>query len=100
MLFLTRKMGQAIIINDNIEISVVEVIGKTVKLGFIFPDSESVMRKELYEKIKVETQSAAHDALEIASFLQSPSHGMDVHQHSILIDIPQNDERENDDSAD
>ena len=59
MLFLTRKTGQAVIINDQIEVNVIEISGKTVKLGFKFPPTETVLRQELYEKIKQETKAAA-----------------------------------------
>lgn len=59
MLFLTRKAGQAVIINDNIEVNVIEITGKTVKLGFKFPQTERVLRQELFERIKSETAAAA-----------------------------------------
>ncbi len=62
MLFLTRKTGQAVIINDEIEVNVIEISGKTVKLGFKFPPTETVLRQELYEKIKQETELAANSA--------------------------------------
>jgi carbon storage regulator len=51
MLYLTRKIGESIIINNNIEVTVVEVRGKTVKLGFLFPKEATILRKELHEKI-------------------------------------------------
>jgi carbon storage regulator len=51
MLYLTRKIGESIIINNNIELTVVEVRGKTVKLGFLFPKEASILRKELHQKI-------------------------------------------------
>jgi carbon storage regulator len=51
MLYLTRKIGESIIINNNIEVTVVEVRGKTVKLGFLFPKEASILRKELHQKI-------------------------------------------------
>ena len=38
MLYLTRKVGDSVVIDDNIEVTVVEVRGKTVKLGFTFPE--------------------------------------------------------------
>jgi len=34
MLYLTRKVGDAVMINDTIEVTIVEVRGRTVKLGF------------------------------------------------------------------
>ena len=52
MLYLTRKVGEAVVINDNIELTVVEVRGKSAKLGFTFPPDASVLRKELHERIK------------------------------------------------
>ncbi|MEQ8164936.1 MAG: carbon storage regulator CsrA, partial [Alphaproteobacteria bacterium] len=54
MLYLTRKVGESVIIDDNIEITVVEVRGKTIKLGFEFPADVTVLRRELYEKIQAE----------------------------------------------
>lgn len=51
MLYLTRKIGESIIINNNIEVTVVEVRGKTVKLGFLFPREATILRKELHQKI-------------------------------------------------
>ncbi len=59
MLFLTRKVGESIIINNDIELTVIEVRGKTAKLGFTFPADASVLRKELYERIRQENIAAA-----------------------------------------
>ena len=59
MLYLTRKVGEAVVINDNIELTVVEVRGKSAKLGFTFPPDASVLRKELHERIKQENVAAA-----------------------------------------
>ena len=58
MLYLTRKIGESIIINDDIEVTVVEVRGRSAKLGFTFPADASVLRKELYERIQRENQAA------------------------------------------
>ena len=60
MLYLTRKIGESVVINDSIELTVVEVKGRSVKLGFSFPPSASVLRKELYERIREENLSAGH----------------------------------------
>jgi len=59
MLYLTRKIGDSVVINDNIEVTVVEVRGKSIKLGFDFPPDVSVLRRELYDKIQEENQEAA-----------------------------------------
>ena len=63
MLYLSRKSGESIIINETIEMTVVEIKGKSVKLGFNFPDDASVLRKELYDKIH-EQNIAAMGSLE------------------------------------
>ena len=59
MLYLTRKVGESIIINENIELTIVEVRGKTAKLGITFPPEATVLRKELHERIKQENLAAA-----------------------------------------
>ena len=60
MLYLTRKIGESIIINNNIELTVVEVRGKSVKLGFVFPKEASILRKELHQKILEQNIAAAN----------------------------------------
>lgn len=59
MLYLTRKIGESIIINNHIELTVVEVRGKTVKLGFLFPREATILRKELHQKIMDQNIAAA-----------------------------------------
>ena len=60
MLYLTRKVGESILINDDIEVTVVAVRGRSVKLGVIFPAGATVLRRELYEKIQRENEEAAN----------------------------------------
>ncbi len=59
MLYLTRKVGESVLVNDDIEITVIEVRGRSIKLGFTFPAGVSVLRRELYEKIQRENLEAA-----------------------------------------
>jgi carbon storage regulator len=59
MLYLTRKIGESVIINNTIELTVVEVKGRTVKLGFVFPPEASILRKELHDKIMEQNLAAA-----------------------------------------
>ncbi|MBN8542918.1 MAG: carbon storage regulator CsrA [Alphaproteobacteria bacterium] len=65
MLYLSRKIGESIIINNSIELTVIEVRGKTVKLGFDFPPDATVLRKEIYEKIMAENMAAAQSGMDI-----------------------------------
>ena len=62
MLVLARKVGQSIVINDNIELLVIEVRGDQVRLGIEAPRSIPVHRKELLEQIRAENLKAAGDA--------------------------------------
>ena len=59
MLYLTRKIGESVIINNTIELTVVEVKGRTVKLGFEFPPEASILRKELHDRIMQQNIAAA-----------------------------------------
>ena len=54
MLILTRRIGETIVINDNITVTVLGVKGNQVRLGFNAPDEVSIHRKEIYEKIQLE----------------------------------------------
>lgn len=72
MLYLMRKQDESIIINNNIELTVVEIKGKSVKLGFNFPQGASVLRKELYDKIMAENQTAASTQVDVSIFSSAP----------------------------
>lgn len=58
MLYLTRRPGEAVIINNAIEVRVVELKGKSVKLGFTFPPDATVLREEVFLQIKAENEAA------------------------------------------
>ena len=52
MLALSRKKNEAIVINNNIEITILEIKGEQVKLGISAPKEVPVYRKEVYEQIQ------------------------------------------------
>jgi len=58
MLVLARKVGQSIVIAEDVEITVIEVRGEQVRLGINAPKSVAVHRKELLEQIKAGNQPA------------------------------------------
>ena len=62
MLALARKINESIIINDNIEITVLEVKGDQIKIGIDAPKSVPVYRKELYVQIQEANAEAANTA--------------------------------------
>lgn len=61
MLALSRKKNEAIIINNNIEVTILEVKGEQVKIGISAPREVSVYRKEVYLQIQ-EANKAATDS--------------------------------------
>ncbi len=75
MLYLTRKIGESVLINEDIEVTVVEVRGKSIKLGFTFPPGASVLRRELYEKIQRENREAAQADLDLLSGASAATDG-------------------------
>ena len=58
MLALTRKKGEALVINNNIEITVLEIRGDQIKIGISAPKDVPVYRKEVYLPIHQENQAA------------------------------------------
>ncbi len=72
MLVLTRKQNQSIIINDEIELIVIEIGADSIKLGVKAPKDIIIHRKEIYEKIKKEMESASKSPLP-----ESPPSNMD-----------------------
>ena len=61
MLALSRKKNEALIINNNIEVTVLEVKGDQVKIGITAPKEIPVYRKEVYLQIQ-EANKASVDA--------------------------------------
>lgn len=59
MLVLTRKKDQSIVINDNIEITILDVQGEQVRIGVNAPRNISVYRKEIFLQIAEENKKAS-----------------------------------------
>lgn len=59
MLILARKVGEAIIIADNIKVRVLENKGGLIKLGVDAPDEVTIHREEVYLRILEENKRAA-----------------------------------------
>lgn len=60
MLVLTRKIGEGIVIGDDVTISVVEIKGNSVRIGINAPKSRKIHRHEVYNRIVQENREAAH----------------------------------------
>ena len=59
MLALSRKKDEAAIINDDIEITIIEIKGDQVKIGISAPKSVPIYRKEVYMQIQNANKEAA-----------------------------------------
>jgi carbon storage regulator len=59
MLILARRIGESIVIGDQVEVSVVDIKGDQVKLGIAAPRSVPVFRREVYQAIQEENRRAA-----------------------------------------
>ena len=60
MLILTRRVGETLIIGDDVKITVLGVRGHQVRIGVDAPKTISVHREEIYQKIQDE--NASNDA--------------------------------------
>ena len=57
MLILTRRVGETVMIGDDVTITVLGVKGNQVRVGINAPKHVAVHREEIYERIKREQQS-------------------------------------------
>lgn len=58
MLALTRKKGESLVINNNIEITVLEIRGDQIKIGISAPKEVPIYRKEVYVQIQKENEES------------------------------------------
>ena len=62
MLVLTRKLGESIVIGNNVRVTILEMQGKQIRLGIEAPSEVPVHRGEVYERIENENRLAAQAA--------------------------------------
>ena len=58
MLILTRRVGETLMIGDDVTVTVLGVKGKQVRIGINAPKDVAVHREEIYERIKAEQNSS------------------------------------------
>ena len=58
MLALTRKKNEAVVVNNNVEITILEIKGDQVKIGIAAPKEVPIYRKEIYLQIQEANKAA------------------------------------------
>lgn len=64
MLVLSRKTGQKLIINENIEITIIETRGDSVKIGINAPKNVKIYREEIFEEIRKNNKQSVNNILQ------------------------------------
>jgi carbon storage regulator len=62
MLILTRRVGETLMIGENVAVTVLRVKGNQVRLGVNAPKDVSVHREEIFQRLRKEDDSAAPEA--------------------------------------
>ena len=65
MLVLTRKSNQSIMIGDDVEVSVLSIMGEKVRIGIQAPRDVPVFRREVYLEIQQERRAVATGASDV-----------------------------------
>ena len=65
MLVVSRKNGESILIGDDIEISISKIEDGSVKLAISAPKNVTILRKEVYDKVKEENKEAQNKNIDI-----------------------------------
>jgi carbon storage regulator len=67
MLILTRRVGETVMIGEDIAITVLRVKGNQVRLGVDAPKTVSVQREEIFQRIQGETTPDLQQSLPVAA---------------------------------
>lgn len=58
MLALTRKKGESLVINNNVEVTILDIRGDQIKIGIMAPKDVPIYRKEVFLQIQEENKAA------------------------------------------
>ena len=70
MLILTRRMGESVMVGDDVTLTVLGVKGSQIRLGIAAPNDVAVHREEIYERIKLEQKSEVMESTGLPDGLQ------------------------------
>ena len=66
MLILNRKIGEGIILGDNIEIKILDIQDGKIKIGIEAPKDIPILRKEVYDSVIEENQKSIESEFDIS----------------------------------
>ena len=69
MLILTRRVGETVMIGNEVTVTVLGVKGNQVRIGVNAPKDVAVHREEIYERIKREEDQHAHSGASVAKIV-------------------------------
>ncbi len=70
MLVITRKKDESLLIGDDIEIKIVKIEDGSVKLAISAPRDITILRKEVFDRVKAENEEATSGNLDILKLLK------------------------------
>ncbi|HMM68963.1 carbon storage regulator CsrA [Gudongella oleilytica] len=73
MLVLNRKLGESIMLGDNIEIRILEMADGKVKIGIEAPRDLTILRKEVYDQVVEENKNAINNQVDPLTVLRQNS---------------------------
>lgn len=65
MLILNRKIDEAIIINENITIKILDIVDGKVKIGIDAPKDINILRKEVYDSVMEENKKSIETEIDV-----------------------------------
>jgi carbon storage regulator len=74
VLILTRRVGETVMIGDEVAVTVLRVKGNQVRLGVNAPKSVSVQREEIFQRMKREKALGAEPAAAAVAEVAEPAH--------------------------